>query len=739
MRRSPHPFRKSLPLALLTVLAVLTACGGPVSTDDTARQSAALASTGGVVLDLPPDTARQSATLVGTDDVALDVPPGDTSHTTALASTDEVVLYASDFRTVGTHWSLVSDASAVAGRALSNAGGVLTAVSATPSSYAEATFFAEAGRTYYVWIRARGDAPGNFSSDAFWVQFDQSTTPAGEATVRIGTTSAAPYNGYAALTGYNWLGGDATNDNENIPPLAVRFATSGAQTLRLQSRQAPLRIDEVWLSTTQSTRPVPQDSVRLKDPATPDGGTSGPDGGSPTDGGTRPDGGSPTDAGSGADLWVSAVASRDGAVPLAGRTVQGSVYIFAAARAGVSKVDFFLDGAFQRSEANAPYDFAGGTDTTARPFDTAALSNGAHTVRALYTFTSGSTFEAQATFITANGSGPDGGTGQDAGTPGDGGTSPDGGAIVTPVLTTSGNRFLLDGAPFDMWGIRVGSASQSQANTDHLLAQLDDYRAHGVNTVTVFYQGSSGGASDPFSPDGLSVNAAHHARMERILRAAAERDMVVVVGIFYQRAPFGLQSAEAVRNAVRTVTRLLRPYRHVIINIANEQNSTGWDDVTVVDFNDPQTIIQLCGVVHQEDPSRLAGGGGYDHTRNLTIGRSPEVNALLFDTNGPEDSGALHDNFVAGGVTNKPIVNVELFGAWSRTSVRGVFPDSMKAEYLAEVQRAAARPGLSVFFHSNSWCQELPNRYDLAGQGTPADPGMRWYFEAVADALGLNP
>ncbi|MFP2908552.1 hypothetical protein ACLESD_26560 [Pyxidicoccus sp. 3LFB2] len=628
---------------------------------------------------------------------------------------------------MGTHWSLVSDTAAVAGRALSNAGGVLGAVSATPSSYAEATFQAEAGRTYYVWVRGRGDAPGNFSSDAFWVQFNQSNTPTGTPTARIGTTSAASYNGYAALTGYNWLGGDATNDNEDVAPLAIRFAASGTQTVRIQSRQGPLRIDEVWLSTTQSTRPVPQNSVRLKDPVTQDGGTSGPDGGSPVD------------AGSNADLWVSAFASRSGAVALPGRTVQGDVYIFAAQRANVSKVDFFLDGAFQRSEATAPYDFAGGTETTARPFDTRPLTNGVHTIRALYTFTSGGTFEALATFTTANVSGSDGGTGLDAGTPGDGGTSPDGGSIVTPVLTTSGNQFRLDGAPFDMWGIRVGSASQSQANTDHLLAQLDEYRAHGVNTVTVFYQGTSGGASDPFSSDGLSVDPAHQARMERILRAAAERDMVVVVGIFYQRAPFGLQSAEAVRNAVRTVTRLLRPYRHVIINIANEQNSTGWDDTTVIDFNDPQTIIQLCAVVHQEDPARLTGGGGYDHTRNLTIGRSPEVNALLFDTNGPEDSGALHDTFVAGGVTGKPIVNVEVFGAWSRTTVRGVFEDSMKAEYLAEIQRAAARPGLSVFFHSNSWCQELPNRYDLAGYGTSADPGMRWYFDAVADAVGVSP
>jgi hypothetical protein len=616
----------------------------------------------------------------------------------ALAGTDEIVLYAQDFSRTGTHWSLVDDPGAVAGKALSNAGGVLTAVSATPTSYAEATFQAEAGKTYYVWVRGRAETPGNFSSDAFWVQFDQSTTPTGAATARIGTTSAAAYNGYAALSGYNWLGGDATNDNEDVAPLAIRFATSGTQTLRIQSRQATLRIDEVWLSTTRSTRPVPQNAVRLKDPA--------------------PDAGTP-------DLQWSRVASRASPQPLAGSTVQGNVYVFAPERPGVAQVDFSLDGVLHQTEASAPYDFNGGTVTDARPFDTGSLANGPHTLRARYTFADAGTWTTEASFTVANGAT-------------DGGTSPDGGPITTPVLTTQGNQFLLDGAPFDMWGIRVGSASQSQTNTDHLLAQLDEYRAHGVNTVTVFYQGSSGGNSDPFTPDGLSVDPAHHARMERILRATAERNMAVVVGIFYQRAPFRLQNAEAVRNAVRTVTRLLRPYRHVIINIANEQNSTGWDDTAALfDFRDPQRIIELCGVVNQEDAARLVGGGGYDDAKNLIIGRSPQVDVLLFDTAGPENSGALHDSFVANGVTGKPIVNVEIFGAWTVTDQRGVYTDAQKAEHLAEIQRAAARPGLSVFFHSNSWCQELPNRYNLGGQGTAADPGIRWYFDAVAAARGL--
>ena len=87
-------------------------------------------------------------------------------------------------------------------------------------------------------------------------------------------------------------------------------------------------------------------------------------------------------------------------------------------------------------------------------------------------------------------------------------------------------------------------------------------------------------------------------------------------------------------------------------------------------------------------------------------------------------------------MTDKPIVNVELFGGWSDRFPRGVFPPEARHAYEEEVERAAARPGLSVFFHSNPWCQtpDLPMRYDLGGQGTADDPGIRWYFEQVREA-----
>lgn len=312
------------------------------------------------------------------------------------------------------------------------------------------------------------------------------------------------------------------------------------------------------------------------------------------------------------------------------------------------------------------------------------------------------------------------------------------------VLTVRGDTFLRDGSPVKLWGVRVASATHSAEATDRLMAALDDYQAQGVTAITVFYQGSSGGSQDPFSPDGRRVQPDHQARMERIIRECDRRGMAVIVGLFYQNAPFGLKDASSVEHAVQTVTTTLRPFRNVLINIANEQNSAGWSDTAAVyDFREPQRIIDLCRQVRRSDPRRLVGGGGYDHDKNEIIGRSPEVDALLFDTLGPDrnpDSGTLYDRFVAAGVTGKPLVNVEQFGGWTKQFVPpGVYPETARQAHLREVDAAAARPGLSVFFHSNPWFQGpslggYPLRFDLGGQGTAADPGVRWYFDAVKRA-----
>lgn len=311
-----------------------------------------------------------------------------------------------------------------------------------------------------------------------------------------------------------------------------------------------------------------------------------------------------------------------------------------------------------------------------------------------------------------------------------------------PVLSVKDDRFLLDGKETGLWGIRVASGTHTQQQCDHLIAQLDAYKAHGVNALTVFYMGCRGANYDPFAPDGKGLDPGHQERMERIIRACAERNMIVVVGIFYQAAPIRLQDADAVRSAMRLVTEKLKPYRNVIINVCNEQNSGGWQKFAkVFDFRDTEKIVELCRLVHEVDPRRIVGGGGYDQDKNIVLGKARDVDVLLFDTAGFEPHlGKLYQRFIEAGVKGKPIVNVETFGGVTAKYPRGIFSDELKKHYFCEVDDAAATPGLSVFFHNNPWCQsqDQPMRYDLGGQGTEGAPGIRWYFEYVRKKLGIE-
>ena len=321
---------------------------------------------------------------------------------------------------------------------------------------------------------------------------------------------------------------------------------------------------------------------------------------------------------------------------------------------------------------------------------------------------------------------------------------PDGGN----VLSIEGREFRLNGRPFDMWGIRVASASQSEDNMNELLDTLDDYKAYGVNTVNVYYQGSSGGAEDPFNADGTAIDPGYRARMERIIEECDRRGMVVVVGIFYQRVDgvgdgYEISGWPAAKQAVRTVTNRLeaKNYRNIILNIANEQNSGNYRGDPHERLRNVDDILELCRIAKEEDPDRLVGCGGYDDDKNERFALSPHTDCLLFDTAGPENSGELYDRWRKAGA-DKPMVNVEMFGGWTAQFLPpGVYPENGKREHTAEADRAADRDGLSMHFHSNPWCQGpsvgAPVRYRLGGWGTEDDPGIRWYFDHVRRLRGL--
>jgi hypothetical protein len=161
----------------------------------------------------------------------------------------DIVLYSTDATAWSGTWRPLADATAAAGQRISNpdAGALkLTAPLAAPPNYVELSFTAQAGRAYRLWMRGKADR-NSYSNDSVYVQFSGSTTSTGAATYRIGSSSATTYvledcSG-CAIAGWGWQ----DNGYGAMGPL-IYFGVSGAQRIRIQTREDGLSIDQVILS-----------------------------------------------------------------------------------------------------------------------------------------------------------------------------------------------------------------------------------------------------------------------------------------------------------------------------------------------------------------------------------------------------------------------------------------------------------------------------------------------------------
>ena len=119
------------------------------------------------------------------------------------------------------------------------------------------------------------------------------------------------------------------------------------------------------------------------------------------------------------------------------------------------------------------------------------------------------------------------------------------------------------------------------------------------------------------------------------------------------------------------------------------------------------------------------------------------MDVLLFDTFGDDvkkghHSGWHYNWFKEHGLQGKPMVNVEIFGGWTQQFIpQGVYTNEGKKIHWKEIEEAKKIPGLYVHFHSNPWfqgvAQKLGNRFDLGGDGTAENPGVRWYFKKIKE------
>lgn len=163
----------------------------------------------------------------------------------------DIIIHAANKADVFGNWQVVSDSTAASRARLwhRNRGAAEARTARTaPTDYFEVQAWVEAGQPYRLWLRGQAD-DNSSANDSVFVQFSGAVTTAGTSVFRIGTTSAAvvSFTECATCKPAKWAWRDH-GAHPNALGEQIVFQHSGMQTIRIQTREDGVSIDQIVLS-----------------------------------------------------------------------------------------------------------------------------------------------------------------------------------------------------------------------------------------------------------------------------------------------------------------------------------------------------------------------------------------------------------------------------------------------------------------------------------------------------------
>jgi ferric-dicitrate binding protein FerR (iron transport regulator) len=186
---------------------------------------------------------------------------------------DEIVLYPAQGQLTGSEWRPIKDEKALDGLLLEADDTANQPIRRLPidaakvnswfaqgrsRSWVSFTFDAEAGKDYRVWVRGRCVAKADrITSDSVMMEVANGRFVDRPADWHPYSDYLCSFDGYGNAEGFSWSGG-FFDPARTQKPIGLRFNAPGKQLIRVHAMETPIQIDAIWITTTQTRRPDPE-------------------------------------------------------------------------------------------------------------------------------------------------------------------------------------------------------------------------------------------------------------------------------------------------------------------------------------------------------------------------------------------------------------------------------------------------------------------------------------------------
>jgi hypothetical protein len=299
-------------------------------------------------------------------------------------------------------------------------------------------------------------------------------------------------------------------------------------------------------------------------------------------------------------------------------------------------------------------------------------------------------------------------------------------------FSVKGEKTFLNNKEILLRGLRFSNALISDKAEAELISNLDTFAYYGINSFSVYLQGSRFGDVKGYKED-CSIDTVYGRRLSEIIEAADSKGFVVLVGCLYygtSAAPWeswGQTEADlAVSNTVHWLNE--HNYRNVFIDVDNEGMARKAKNL------DNRQMVLACKAIDST----------YIIATNYRGDPPPEADMAIHHSNrSPGKPYAETEG-------SPPGVKGGYWGAYSKQGKEwnngediyqyiniGVYTDSMKKALVkASFEHFDRGEG---YFLASTWLQcvppEGPNHFP-GGYGTKEDPGIKWWLDEVRRRFG---